>query len=110
MPQGGTTAPVSTGTTSEGTTAASPTFAGMPPGDDSAIVSDVPSVDALPPTDLASAAAGAAAAETVATLQPIGGTGSDGLLAAIATICVLGVGAGAIRAFVAQRASGTRMA
>ena len=110
MPQGGTTTQVVTGTTAVGTSAATSTSAGMPPGDDPSAVSGVPSVDALPPTDLASAATSAASAETVAALEPISGTGQDGLLAAIATICVLGVGAGAIRAFVAQRASRTSMA
>lgn len=107
MPQGGATTPIRTGTTATGTTAATPTFAGMPPGDDSRIVPGVPSVDVFPSDDATSAPA---AAEPVAALEPLTGTGPDGLLAVIATVCVLGVGAGAIRAFAAQRASRTSMA
>jgi hypothetical protein len=50
------------------------------------------------------------AAEPVATAQTSDGSGPNGLLALIATVCVVGVSAGAIRAIVAQRATRTGVA
>jgi hypothetical protein len=50
------------------------------------------------------------AAEPVAALEPVTETGPVGLLAIMATICVAGVTAGAIRAIASQRASRTKMA
>jgi hypothetical protein len=50
------------------------------------------------------------AAEPVAAAQTSGGSGPNGLLALIATVCVVGVSAGAIRAIVAQRATRTSVA
>ncbi|GAB7041310.1 MULTISPECIES: hypothetical protein [Catenuloplanes] len=47
------------------------------------------------------------AAEPVAAVVPVEETGPVGLLALIATICVIGVSAGAIRAIIAQRAART---
>jgi hypothetical protein len=108
MPQGGSTTSLDTATTATGTSAATPTFAGMPPGDDATVVPGVPSVD-VPASDAVTSSS-PSAAEPVAALKPLDGPGPDGLLVVIATICVLGVTAGAIRAFVAQRASGTSRA
>jgi hypothetical protein len=51
-----------------------------------------------------------AAAEPLGAVQPIRDTGPIGLLALIATISIVGVTAGAIRAIVAQRAIRTRSA
>ncbi|MDR7280021.1 hypothetical protein [Catenuloplanes atrovinosus] len=45
------------------------------------------------------------AAEPVASVGPVEESGPVGLLALIATICVIGVSAGAIRAIIAQRAA-----
>ena len=50
------------------------------------------------------------AAEPVVAAQATSGTGPNGLLALIATVCVVGVSAGAIRAIVAQRATRTGVA
>ena len=51
-----------------------------------------------------------AAAEPLASVEPVSEGGPTGLLALIATICVAGVSAGAIRAIIAQRATRTRAA
>ncbi|GIF71136.1 hypothetical protein [Asanoa siamensis] len=51
-----------------------------------------------------------AAAEPLASVDPVSESGPTGLLALIATVCVVGVSAGAIRAIIAQRASRTRAA
>jgi hypothetical protein len=88
----------------------SPAFAGMPPGDSKAIVSGVPTLS-LPtvgePAPAAAAGPGTvvAAAEPVASMQPLSESGPSGLLALTAIVCAIGVAAGAIRAFVSQRAS-----
>jgi hypothetical protein len=93
-----------------------PAFAGMPPGDRKALIPGVPPLDLTPAThDAAPAAATAppaeiAAAEPVANMSPIRGTGPIGLLALIAAVCVLGVGAAAIRAIVSQRANRSKLA
>jgi hypothetical protein len=51
-----------------------------------------------------------AAAEPLASVEPVNESGKNGLLALIATVCVVGVSAGAIRAIIAQRATRTRAA
>lgn len=51
-----------------------------------------------------------AAAEPLASVDPISDSAPTGLLALIATVCVVGVSAGAIRAIIAQRATRTRAA
>lgn len=64
---------------------------------------------ALPePTD--SVTVTGANAEPLASVEPISEQGPTGLLALIATVCVVGVSAGAIRAIIAQRATRTRTA
>ncbi|MFC0532925.1 hypothetical protein [Phytohabitans kaempferiae] len=50
------------------------------------------------------------AAEALSSVQPVRKSGPIGLLALIATVCVVGVSAGAIRAIIAQRATRTRVA
>jgi hypothetical protein len=50
------------------------------------------------------------AAEALSSVEPIRESGPIGLLALIATVCVIGVSAGAIRAIIAQRASRTGVA
>jgi hypothetical protein len=114
MPQGGSTSKVRTKVT-RGTGTSAPTFAGMPPGDARTIVSGVPTLDLPPPIEPAPAAPAAsssdiAAAEPVATMEPMPDDGPVGLLAAVAIVCVLGVAVGAIRAIVSQRASRTSTA
>jgi hypothetical protein len=109
MPPGGATTRIKTRIT-RGTGGAAPTFAGMPPGEDKTIVGGVPTLD-LPTTTAAAPAAGSAsasnvtAAESAVAMEPVSGTGSVGLLGVVAGICVIGVAAGAIRAFVSERAS-----
>jgi hypothetical protein len=49
-------------------------------------------------------------AEPLASVEPVRTGGSTGLLALIATVCAVGVSAGAIRAIIAQRATRTRTA
>jgi hypothetical protein len=64
---------------------------------------------ALPePTD--SVTVTGANADPLASVEPISEQGPTGLLALIATVCVVGVSAGAIRAIIAQRATRTRTA
>jgi hypothetical protein len=50
------------------------------------------------------------AAEPVGPVEPLGDSRPVGLLALIATVCVAGVSAGAIRAIIAQRATRTVVA
>ena len=50
------------------------------------------------------------AAEALSSVQPVRNSGPIGLLALIASVCVVGVSAGAIRAIVAQRATRTGVA
>lgn len=115
MPQGNATTRIKTKIT-RGTREVVPTFAGMPPGDEKTIVAGVPTLTLPTTTEAGSAAAGlppttvAAAAEPVASMEPIGQNGSVGLLGVVAGICVIGVAAGAIRAIVSQRASRTTIA
>lgn len=115
MPQGG--APIRIKTRTSGAVAAVlPVFSGMPPGDDKAILPGVPTLDlpsatteaapavpAAPPSDIA-------AAEPVAAMEPVSQSRPIGLLALIASVCAVGVGVGAIRAIVSQRASRTGVA
>jgi hypothetical protein len=51
-----------------------------------------------------------AAAEPLASVDPVSDSAPTGLLALIATVCLVGVSTGAIRAIVAQRASRTQAA
>jgi hypothetical protein len=93
-----------------------PAFAGMPPGDRKALIPGVPKLDLSPAMQAASPAAPApppaeiAAAEPVASMEPIREGGPIGLLALIAAVCVMGVGAAAIRAIVSQRANRAKVA
>jgi hypothetical protein len=50
------------------------------------------------------------AAEALSSVQPVRQSGPIGLLALIATVCAVGVSAGAIRAIIAQRATRTGVA
>ncbi|MFG1996598.1 hypothetical protein ACGFJ7_42140 [Actinoplanes sp. NPDC048988] len=88
---------------------ANPAFSGMPPGDERALLPGVPQIS-LDPVEAAPAApsvttADVAAAEPVAAMRPMSDGGPIGLLALIAAVCVLGVGAATIRAIVSQRAN-----
>ena len=117
MPHGGSTTKAkirSKATT--GTDGAAPAFAGMPPGNEKALVPGVPplalepvTVDAVPAAPT-SPPTEAAAAEPVAALEPMPEGGPTGLLALIAAVCVAGVSVAAIRAIVSQRANRSRMA
>lgn len=90
--------------------AVAPAFSGMPPGDDKTILPAVPPLN-LPSTTEAAPAHPAerpsdiVAAEPVAAVQSMPESRPIGLLALIAAVCVVGVGFGAIRAIVSQRAS-----
>ena len=115
MPQGGGATRVHI--KSSGTPGARvPAFAGMPPGDRKALLSGVPKLDLSPATQAASPAAPTpppaeiAAAEPVASMEPIRQSGPIGLLALTAAVCVMGVGAAAIRAIVSQRANRAKVA
>jgi hypothetical protein len=110
MPQGGS--PIQIKTRSSGTAeAVAPAFSGMPPGDDKAILPGVPTLD--PPLTMTEAAPAVpaappseiVAAEPVAAMEPLSASRPIGLLALIASVCVVGVAVGAIRAIVSQRAS-----
>jgi hypothetical protein len=93
-----------------------PAFAGMPPGDRKALIPGVPTLDLsqatqrISPAAPAAAPAEIAAAEPVASMEPIRESGPIGLLALIAAVCVMGVGAAAIRAIVSQRANRAKVA
>ncbi|MEU4243049.1 hypothetical protein [Actinoplanes sp. NPDC026619] len=93
-----------------------PAFAGMPPGDKKTLVTDVPPDDLPPVTQEAEPAAASpphtevAAAEPVAAMTPMRESGPIGLLGLIASVCVMGVGAAAIRSIVSQRANRANMA
>ena len=113
MPLGGS-APNFNPTTARGTgTRSVPAFAGMPPGEHRTLL-PVPSNGLSQVTDPApdpsALAPETAAAEPVAAIKPLPDSGRIGLLALVAFVCVVGVGAGAIRAFVSQRASKTKAA
>ncbi|WP_433723329.1 hypothetical protein ACQP2Y_46515 [Actinoplanes sp. CA-051413] len=112
MPQGGAAPRVKTKIPVTGTAgAAVPAFSGMPPGDDKTILPGVPMLD-LPSSPTAAApelpagpSSAIVAAEPVATMRPLPESQPIGLLAVIATVSVLGVAIGVIRAIVSQRAS-----
>ena len=112
MPHGGAAPRVKTKIPAGGTAgAAVPAFSGMPPGDDKTILPGVPTLD-LPSSPTAAApvlpagpSSGIVAAEPVATMRPLPESQPIGLLALIATVSVLGVAIGVIRAIVSQRAS-----
>jgi hypothetical protein len=116
MPQGGGAgrAKVKSAAGTAGSTL--PAFAGMPPGDRKALIPGVPQLDLAPAVPDAAPAAttppitAIAAAEPVAAMAPIRQTGPIGLLALIASVCVMGVGAAAIRAIVSQRANRAKVA
>ena len=114
MPPGGS-APKFDPQTGRGTSNASGSpFSGMPPGEHKTLLSAVPSIGLSQVTEPAAEhtqpAPPNAAAEPVATIRPLPDSGRIGLLALIASVCVVGVAAGAIRAFVSQRASKTKAA
>ncbi|MEU8230193.1 hypothetical protein AB0C12_11375 [Actinoplanes sp. NPDC048967] len=117
MPQGGAAPRVKTRTPTRGTAgAAVPAFSGMPPGDDKTILPGVPTLD-LPSSPTAAApelpagpSAGIVAAEPVAAMRPLPDSQPIGVLAVIATVSVLGVAIGVIRAIVSERASRARVA
>jgi hypothetical protein len=94
---------------------ASPTSAGLPTGDIAALPG-VPDLDVDPmtagaePVPLTPAPTTAAAAEPVATLEPMPEGSPLGLLALTAAVCVVGVTVAAIRSFVSQRANRAEIA
>ncbi|XVV12764.1 hypothetical protein ACQP2X_49675 [Actinoplanes sp. CA-131856] len=104
MPHGGATpkAKIIKGRTPLSTPGSvTPAFAGMPPGDERAVLPGVPQIDVAPSVTTTEAAA----AEPVAAMRPMRDGGPIGLLALIAAVCVVGVGAATIRAIVSQRAN-----
>jgi hypothetical protein len=115
MPQGGAATTKVKTKVQRGTDVSTPTFAGMPPGEQQAIVPGVPTLDlptmseaaaltpGVPPTNVA-------AAEPVAEMRPMPENRPVGLLAVVAGVCVLGVAVAAIRSFVSQRASRANIA
>ncbi|MEV7621621.1 hypothetical protein [Actinoplanes sp. NPDC089786] len=115
MPQGGAATTKVRTKVLRGTAGSTPTFAGMPPGEQKTIVSDVPTLDlptmseaaamtpAAPPSEIA-------AAEPVAEMRPMPEKQPVGLLAVVAGVCALGVAFAAIRSFVSQRASRSNIA
>jgi hypothetical protein len=110
MPQGGAATRPTRG--ARGTAAAPARFAGMPQGERKAVLRGVPGIEASPvagPAQLGTAAP-AVTAERVAAVEPLSRSGSIGLLALIAAVCVIGVAAGAIRTMVVERASRARIA
>jgi hypothetical protein len=89
-----------------------PAFAGMPPGDKPQLLPGVPHLDLVPGAGAAAAGVPtreAAAAEPVAAMEPMREEGPVGLLGLIAAVCVLGVGAAAIRAIVSQHTNTAKM-
>jgi hypothetical protein len=116
MPQGGDASRVQARTVPRTAGGSTPPFAGMPPGDKKAVLAGVPPLDVAPATpDAAPAAASptpaeVAMAEPVATMRQMPDSAPLGLLGVIAAVCVMGVGAAAIRAIVSQRANRAKMA
>jgi hypothetical protein len=114
MPQGGSAARIKTRYL-PGTGTRAHAFAGMPPGDDKALLPGVPAIGlsevAEPaPASVAAPRSQVAAAEPVAAMESIPESRPVGLLALTAIVCVLGVAVAAIRAIVSQRASRTSIA
>ncbi|GIF24967.1 hypothetical protein BJ973_007225 [Actinoplanes tereljensis] len=94
-----------------------PAFAGMPPGDQKTLDTGVPTqLDLTPATQDAALASVSpppteiAAAEPVAAMAPMSESRPIGMLAVIAAVCVMGVGAAAIRSIVSQRANRANVA
>ncbi|MBM2616914.1 hypothetical protein JIG36_15250 [Actinoplanes sp. LDG1-06] len=116
MPHGGAAPQAKTKTASRTAGSAAPAFAGMPPGDEKTLLPGVPRLDLEPVTIGAEPAAPAppptqiAAAEPVATLEPMPEGSPLGLLALTAAVCVVGVTVAAIRAIVSQRANRAQIA
>ncbi|WP_433299464.1 hypothetical protein ACQP2F_46255 [Actinoplanes sp. CA-030573] len=116
MPQGGGAARVKSKTSAGTPGSTVPAFAGMPPGDRKALIPGVPPLDLAQATPDAAPAAATpppteiAAAEPVAAMTPMRQTAPVGLLGVIAAVCVMGVGAAAIRAIVSQRANRAKVA
>lgn len=118
MPQGGGATRLKIkGTDPAGTRSSTiPAFAGMPPGDERALLPGVRALDPEPAVPNAAPAAPAAppveiaAAEPVAAMESIPETGPIGLLALMAAVCVMGVGAAAVRTIVSQRANRAKVA
>ncbi|GIE96475.1 hypothetical protein [Paractinoplanes rishiriensis] len=116
MPQGSGTSRVKTRTQPRTTGGTLPAFAGMPPGEQKKLLPGVPPLDATPATQEAAPGAVSpepseiAAAEPVAAMRPMPDSTPIGLLALIAAVCVMGVGAAAIRAIVSERANRAKMA
>ncbi|GAA2578558.1 hypothetical protein GCM10010435_63760 [Winogradskya consettensis] len=115
LPPGGPRSPIkNTATGTPG--AAVPPFTQVPPRNAKAALAGVPTLKLpLTPTPAAPAldagtAPEDAAAEPVAAMDPITESRPIGLLALVAVICVAGVGAGTIRAFVSERASRSTIA
>jgi hypothetical protein len=115
MPLGGAASPRVKTRITRGTATAAPTFSGMPPGDQKAIVPGVPTIGLPTMSEAAGAAPSSpftsvAAAEPVAEMRPMTDRQPVGLLALVAGVCVLGVAIGAIRSFVSERASRSTIA
>lgn len=114
MPQGGSAPKFNPRTGRSTGTTSVPAFAGMPPGEHKTLLPAVPSMGLSQVTDRApdtfALTPQTAAAEPVAAIKPLPDSGRIGLLALVAFVCVAGVAAGAIRAFVSQRASRTKAA
>jgi hypothetical protein len=113
MPQGGSASPRLTSKTLRGTRRAAPVFSGMPPGDAKRLLPGVPTIGLPQITDVAPVdvpPTAVVAAEPVAATASLPHSQPIGLLAVTAAVCVLGVGAAAIRAIVSQRASRTPIA
>ncbi|GAA0563358.1 hypothetical protein GCM10010172_53390 [Paractinoplanes ferrugineus] len=116
MPQGGNAPKIKTKRPDGTAGSPTPTFAGMPPGDEKALLPGVPQLDPAPtaqeaaPTANSPTPAEVAAAEPVATMEPMPESGPIGLLGLIAAVCVLGVGTATIRAIVSRRANRANMA
>ncbi|WP_250031837.1 hypothetical protein [Paractinoplanes maris] len=111
-----TSRPVKTKTVPRTPASAAPALDGMPPSESPALLPGVPGLDVDPMTIDAEPAAATptpteiAAAEPVATMEPIREGGPLGLLALTAAVCVVGVTVAAIRAFVSQRANRAEIA
>jgi hypothetical protein len=115
MPQGGNAGRAKNRTTTSTAGSTVPAYAGMPPGKKETLLAGVPTLEAPAMSEAAPAAESpaptdGAAAEPVAEMAPIRNTSSLGLLGLIAAVCVLGVGAAAIRAIVSQRVNRANLA
>ncbi|RZU51039.1 hypothetical protein EV385_2837 [Krasilnikovia cinnamomea] len=113
-PAGGGGAQAQGNPTRRDTVAAAPVIAGLPPGGTRSLATAVTAVEAPPTSDAAPVTTSAGPAAVVnaeaAALPPVPEEAPIGLLALTALVCVCGVGFGAIRAIVAQRASRAMMA